>query len=129
MPLPTLENVHHLAVETGFQPSVLEKTLRHLICCSKSVGIQLYRNGWPSKAARHSTIFSLILNGSPSISTSISSACSARLLLKLERPVVEAALQGLLLSQGYVVRRKASGHAGGKWLLHYNSVLSGRGNL
>ena len=29
MPLPTLESVRHLAVETGFQPSVLEKTLRH----------------------------------------------------------------------------------------------------
>lgn len=129
MPLPTLESVHHLAVETGFQPSVLEKTLRHFDLLQ-----EIGRNPALSErlALKGGTALNHFFFDPERLSIDIDFnfvGVLSQTSMKAERPVVEAALQDLLLSQGYVVRRKASGHAGGKWLLRYNSVLGDRGTL
>ena len=52
-----------------------------------------------------------------------------RAAMETERPAVDAALDRLLASQGYGVRRKPDEHAGGKWLARYASALGGNATL
>ena len=52
-----------------------------------------------------------------------------RTAMEIERPTVDAALDRLLASQGYDVRRKPDEHAGGKWLVRYGSALGGNATL
>src|SRR3546814_13035450 len=49
--------------------------------------------------------------------------------MEAERPTVDAALNRLLASQGYAVRRQPAAHAGGKWLSRYASALGGNATL
>src|SRR3546814_19469439 len=49
--------------------------------------------------------------------------------MEAERPTVDAALNRLLTSQGYAVRRQPDEHAGGKWLSRYSSALGGNATL
>lgn len=49
--------------------------------------------------------------------------------METERPTVDAALDRLLASQGYGVRRKPDEHAGGKWLVRFTSALGGNATL
>ena len=50
-------------------------------------------------------------------------------MIETERPTVDAALNRLLTSQGYSVRRQPDEHAGGKWLSRYSSALGGNATL
>ena len=52
-----------------------------------------------------------------------------RAVMETERPTVDAALNRLLTSQGYSVRRQPDEHAGGKWLSRYSSALGGNATL
>ena len=52
-----------------------------------------------------------------------------RAVMETERPTVDAALNRLLASQGYSVRRQPDEHAGGKWLSRYASALRGNATL
>ena len=52
-----------------------------------------------------------------------------RAAMETERPDVEAALNRLLASQGYTVRRKPDEHAGGKWIMRFASALGGNATL
>ena len=49
--------------------------------------------------------------------------------MEAERPAVDAALDRLLASQGYGVRRRPDEHAGGKWLVRCTSALGGNATL
>ena len=49
--------------------------------------------------------------------------------MERERPEVDAAIDRLFASQGYGVRRRPTGHAGGKWLARYASALGGNASL
>ena len=49
--------------------------------------------------------------------------------MECERPEVDAAIDRLFASQGYGVRRRPTGHAGGKWLARYASALGGNASL
>ncbi|MFZ1101420.1 MAG: nucleotidyl transferase AbiEii/AbiGii toxin family protein [Hyphomicrobiaceae bacterium] len=49
--------------------------------------------------------------------------------MQTERPEVDAALNRLLVSQGYAVRRQPDEHAGGKWMTRYTSALGGNATL
>ena len=49
--------------------------------------------------------------------------------LERERPEVDAAIERLFASHGDGVRRRPTGHAGGKWLARYSSVLGGNASL
>jgi len=46
-----------------------------------------------------------------------------------ERPLVEEAVQAVCRREGFAVRRQPPEHAGGKWLLRYESGLGQGGNL
>ena len=52
-----------------------------------------------------------------------------RAAMETERPTVDAALDRLLASRGYGVRRRPDEHAGGKWLARYASALGGNATL
>ncbi len=52
-----------------------------------------------------------------------------RAVIEAECPTVDAALNRLLTSQGYSVRRQPDEHAGGKWLSRYASALGGNATL
>ena len=49
--------------------------------------------------------------------------------IERERPEVDAAIDRLFASQGYGVRRRPTGHPGGKWLARYASALGGNASL
>ena len=49
--------------------------------------------------------------------------------MERERPEVDAAIERLFASHGHSVRRRPTGHAGGKWLARYASVLGGNSPL
>ena len=49
--------------------------------------------------------------------------------MERERPEVDAAIDRLFASHGYGVRRRPTGHAGGKWLPRYASALGGNASL
>ena len=49
--------------------------------------------------------------------------------MERERPEVDAAIDRLFASHGYGVRRRPTGHAGGKWLARYASALGGNASL
>ena len=49
--------------------------------------------------------------------------------MERERQEVDAAIDRLFASQGYAVRRRPTGHAGGKWLARYASALGGNASL
>ena len=46
-----------------------------------------------------------------------------------EWPKVEAALNRLLVSQGYTIRHQPDKHAGGKWIMRFASTLGGNATL
>ena len=52
-----------------------------------------------------------------------------RAVMETERPSVDVAINRLLASQGYSVRRQPDEHAGGKWLSRYASALGGNATL
>ena len=52
-----------------------------------------------------------------------------RAAMETDRPDVDAALDRLLASRGYGIRRMPHEHAGGKWLMRYNSALGGSATL
>ena len=47
----------------------------------------------------------------------------------IERPKVEEAIRATCSREGFTVRRVPEEHAGGKWLLRYESALGQGGNL
>ena len=49
--------------------------------------------------------------------------------METDRPSVDVAINRLLASQGYSVRRQPDEHAGGKWLSRYASALGGNATL
>ena len=49
--------------------------------------------------------------------------------MERERPEFDAAIDRLFASHGYGVRRRLTGHAGGKWLARYASALGGNASL
>lgn len=125
----TFDEARVLAIETRFQPSALEKTLRHLDLLQ-----EIGRNPALSErlALKGGTALNHFFFDPERLSVDIDFnfvGVLSKTAMEVERPVVEAALQGLLSSKSYVIRRTAKSHAGGKWLLSYNSVFGGRGNL
>ncbi|GAN81430.1 nucleotidyl transferase AbiEii/AbiGii toxin family protein [Acidocella aminolytica] len=49
--------------------------------------------------------------------------------MEANRPAIDAAIDRLLVSQGYSIRRRPEEHAGGKWIARYASALGGSAAL
>jgi predicted nucleotidyltransferase component of viral defense system len=126
---PSLQTLQRLADETGYQPGTLEKALRLLDLLQEIARDSVLSDRLVLKGGTALNLFHL---GLDRLSVDIDLNYIGGLdrdLMQEERPEVDAALNRLLLSQGYGVRRQPDEHAGGKWLTRYISALGGNATL
>lgn len=126
---PTVQTLQHLAGETGYQPDTLEKVLRLLDLLDEIAGDPMLSERLVLKGGTALNVFHLDLDRL-SVDVDLNYIGALDLTtMESERPHVDAAIDRLLASQGYAVRRRPTGHAGGKWLSRYASALGGNASL
>lgn len=129
MAAPSAQTLQRLADETGHQLGTLEKVLRLLDLLQEIARDQLLSERLVLKGGTALNVFHLGLDRlSVDIDLNYIGALD-RAVMETERPTVDAALNRLLVSQGYSVRRQPDKHAGGKWLSRYASALGGNATL
>lgn len=129
MPAPFVQTLQRLADETGNQLGTLEKVLRLLDLLQEIAGDSFLSERLVLKGGTALNAFYLGLDRlSVDIDLNHIGALDRETMLR-ERQNVEAALNRLLDSQGYGVRRQPNEHAGGKWLARYGSALGGNATL
>ena len=129
MATPSAQTLQRLADETGHQPSTLEKVLRLLDLLQEIARDSVLSERLVLKGGTALNVFHLVLDRlSVDIDLNYIGALD-RAAMETERPTVDAALNRLLTSQGYAVRRQPDEHAGGKWLSRYSSALGGNATL
>ena len=129
MAAPSVQTLQRLADETGYQLGMLEKVLRLFDVLQEIAGDPLLSERLVLKGGTALNAFHLGLDRlSVDIDLNYVGALDRALMLR-ERPRVDAALNRLLGSQGYNVRRRPEEHAGGKWIIRYLSALGGNATL
>jgi predicted nucleotidyltransferase component of viral defense system len=129
MAAPSVQTLQRLAGETGHQPGTLEKVLRLLDLLQEIARDPVLSERLVLKGGTALNVFHLPLDRlSVDIDLNYIGALD-RAAMERERPNVEAALNRLLVSQGYSVRRQPDEHAGGKWLARFTSALGGGATL
>ena len=129
MAAPSAQTLQRLADETGHQAGTLEKVLRLLDLLQEIAWDQVLADRPVLKGGTALNLFHLGLDRlSVDIDLNYVGALS-RVAMEAERPDVDAALDRLLTSQGYGIRRRPGEHAGGKWLARYASALGGNATL
>jgi len=127
MAAPSIQTLQRIADDTGHQAGTLEKVLRLLDILQETAGDTILSERLALKGGTALNVFHLGLDRlSVDIDLNYVGALD-RSAMEAERPEVEAALNRLLASQGYFVRRRPDEHAGGKWLLRFDSALGGNG--
>ena len=129
MAAPSAQTLQHLADRTGHHPGTLEKVLRLLGLLQEIARDRVLADRLVLKGG---TALNLFYLGVDRLSVDIDLnyvGAVDRTAMKSERPEVDAALDRLLTSQGYAIRRKPDGHAGGKGLARYTSALGGNATL
>ncbi len=126
---PTVQTLQRLAAETGYQLDTLEKVLRLLELLDEIAEDPVLSECLVLKGGTALNVFHLDLDRlSVDIDLNYVGALDLA-TMESERPQVDAAIDRLLASQGYGVRRRPTGHAGGKWLSRYASALGGNASL
>jgi predicted nucleotidyltransferase component of viral defense system len=126
---PSAQTLQRIADETGHQPGTLEKVLRLLDLLQEIARDPVLSERLALKGGTALNVFHLGLDRlSVDIDLNYIGALD-RAVMETERPTVDAALNRLLVSQGYNVRRQPGEHAGGKWLARYASALGGNATL
>ena len=129
MTAPSAQTLQRLADETGYQAGTLEKVLRLLDLLQEIARDRVLADRLVLKGGTALNLFHLGLDRlSVDIDLNYVGALD-RATMEAERPDVDAALDRLLASQGYGIRRRPDEHAGGKWLARYTSVLGGNATL
>ena len=129
MAAPSARTLQRLADETGHQAGTLEKVLRLLDLLQEIARDRVLANRLVLKGGTALNLFHLDLDRlSVDIDLNYVGALD-RAAMEAERPDVDAALDRLLASRGYGIRRRPDRHAGGKWLLRYASALGGNATL
>ena len=129
MEAPSAQTLQRLANDTGHQPATLEKVLRLLDLLQEIAHDQVLSDRLVLKGGTALNLFHLGLDRlSVDIDLNYVGALD-RVAMETERPAVDAALNRLLVSRGYSVRRQPDEHAGGKWLARYASALGGNATL
>ena len=129
MAAPSAQTLQRFADETGHQTGTLEKVLRLLDLLQEIARDRVLANRLVLKGGTALNLFHL---GFDRLSVDIDLnyvGALDRAAMEAERPDVEAALDRLLTSQGYGIRRRPGEHAGGKWLARYASALGGNATL
>ena len=126
---PTVQTLQRLSAETGYRPDTLEKVLRLLDLLDEIAEDPILSERLVLKGGTALNVFHLDLDRlSVDIDLNYIGALDLG-AMESERPQVDAAIDRLLASQGYAVRRRPTGHAGGKWLSRYASALGGNASL
>ena len=126
---PSARTLQRLASETGYQSGTLEKVLRLLDLLQEIARDPILSGRLALKGGTALNVFYLTLDRlSVDIDLNYIGALG-RAEMDAERPIVDAALNRLLVAQGYSVRRQPEEHAGGKWLSRYASALGGNATL
>jgi predicted nucleotidyltransferase component of viral defense system len=129
MAAPSAQTLQRLAEETGHQAGTLEKVLRLLDLLQEIARDPVLANRLVLKGGTALNVFHLGLDRlSVDIDLNYVGALD-RAVMETERPAVDAALNRLLVSQGYSIRRQPDEHAGGKWIGRYASALGGNATL
>ena len=129
MAAPSAQTLQRLADETGHQLGTLEKVLRLLDLLQEIARDPLLSERLVLKGGTALNGFHLGLDRlSVDIALNYIGALD-RAVMETERPSVDVAINRLLASQGYSVRRQPDEHAGGKWLSRYASALGGNATL
>src|SRR3546814_363848 len=129
MAAPSVQTLQRIADETGHQLGTLEKVLRLLDLLQEIARDSVLSERLVLKGGTALNVFHLDLDRlSVDIDLNYIGALD-RAVMETERPTVDAALNRLLTSQGYAVRRQPDEHAGGKWLSRYSSALGGNATL
>ena len=129
MAVPSIQTLQRIASETGYQAGTLEKVMRLLDILQEIARDRTLSERLALKGGTALNVFHLGLDRlSVDIDLNYVGALD-RGAMEAERPEVETALNRLLSSQGYTVRRRPDEHAGGKWLTRFASSLGGNATL
>jgi len=129
MAAPSVQTLQRVADETGHQPGTIEKVMRLLDMLEEIARDPILSERLVLKGGTALNVFHLGLDRlSVDIDLNYVGALD-RAAMEAERPTVDAALNRLLASQGYNIRRQPDEHAGGKWLSRYASALGGNATL
>lgn len=114
---------------TGFRPEILEK-VAHLLGLLDILKTHPFLK--KKFVLKGGTALNLFLFDVPRLSVDIDLnyiGVEDRDGMLAERPEIERAIQAVFSREGFNVRRVPKEHAGGKWLLQYQSVMGRSGNL
>ncbi len=117
------------AKATGFRPDVLEK-VGHLLGLLEVLGSHPCLRG--KLVLKGGTALNLFVFNVPRLSVDIDLNYVGeedRASMLANRLGVERAIQAVFAREGFTVRRMPEDHAGGKWLLRYQSAIGQGGNL
>jgi predicted nucleotidyltransferase component of viral defense system len=117
------------AESTGFRPDVLEK-VAYLMGLLDTLQSHPFLKG--KLVLKGGTALNLFVFDVPRLSVDIDLnyvGAESRDVMLEERPKIEQAVQAVFRREGFTVRRMPEEHAGGKWLLRYQSTSGQSGNL
>jgi predicted nucleotidyltransferase component of viral defense system len=129
MAAPSIQTLQRIADATGHQTGTLEKVLRLLDILQEMARDRVLSERFALKGGTALNVFHLGLDRlSVDIDLNYIGALD-RGVMEAERPELEAALNRLLSSQGYEIRRQPEEYAGGKWIMRFVSALGGNATL
>ncbi|HEY3413175.1 MAG TPA: nucleotidyl transferase AbiEii/AbiGii toxin family protein [Armatimonadota bacterium] len=114
---------------TGFRPEVLEKVIQLLGLLDGLRAHPFLKN---RLALKGGTALNLFLFEVPRLSVDIDLnylGSPDRAVMLAERPRLDEAISAVCRRGGFDIRKVPGGHAGGKWLLRYDSAIGEGGNL
>lgn len=123
------ERLRSEAETTGFRPEVLEKVIQ-LLNLLEGLRSHPFLKG--RLALKGGTALNLFVFDMPRLSVDIDLnyiGAIDRETMLAERPKVEQAIQAVCAREGFTLQRFPDDHAGGKWVLRYESALGQGGNL
>lgn len=125
----SIERLRQVAGQIRFRPDILEKVIRLLNLLEGFQSHPFLKDRFVLKGG---TALNLFLFDIPRLSVDIDLnyvASPQRDVMLAERPRFEDAIRAVCERDGFAVRRMPEEHAGGKWLLRYQSTAGGTANL
>ena len=125
----SFEKLSAEALSTKFRPDMLEK-VAHLLGLLDVLRKHPFLKG--KLVLKGGTALNLFVFDVPRLSVDIDLnyvGAEDREAMLAERPKVEQAVKAVFEREGFTVRRVPQDHAGGKWLLRYQSAFGQGGNL
>ena len=123
------ERILSEAASTGFRPEVFEKVV-HLFGLIQSIWSHPFLKN--RLALKGGTALNLFIFNLPRLSVDIDLnyiGSSDKEIMLAERPKIDNSIMAVCQREGFMIRRSATEHAGGKWLLRYESAFGQGGNL